>query len=228
VALELSTHDPANREQYAGSAEDWALAEATLARVLERSGRPFTAVPGEAAFYGPKIDTKARDVLGRFWQLSTIQFEFWRPKQFGQEYFGSGGQRHQPYTVHRALLGSVERFVALLIEHYKGVCTAWLAPVQVVVVPITDREAAYAADIAARLRSAGQRLELDHSGDRMANKIRRAEQSVRPPYILAIGAREAAVGEVAVRVRGEGDQGTQPLESFLARAQATVNLRLSS
>lgn len=106
-------------------------------------------MPGEAAFYGPKIDIKARDALGRLWQLSTIQFDFWLPKQFGLEYIGPDGQRHQPYMVHRALLGSVERFVALLIEHYKGAFPAWLAPVQAVIVPITDREVTYAAEVVA-------------------------------------------------------------------------------
>jgi threonyl-tRNA synthetase len=225
VALELSTHDPANRAQYAGSAEDWALAESTLARVLERSGTPFDVVSGEAAFYGPKIDIKARDALGRLWQLSTIQFDFWLPKQFGLEYIGPDGQRHQPYMVHRALLGSIERFVALLIEHYKGAFPAWLAPVQAVVVPITDREMPYAAEVVARLRQADLRVELDDSNDRMANKIRRAEQSVKPPYILVIGKREAAAGEVAVRVRGEGDQGAQSLERFLARVEEAVRMR---
>jgi threonyl-tRNA synthetase len=228
VALELSTHDPAAREQYAGSEEDWVLAEGTLARVLERSGVPFTVVPGEAAFYGPKIDIKARDALSRLWQLSTIQFDFWLPKQFGLEYIGPDGQRHQPYMVHRALLGSIERFVALLIEHYKGAFPAWLAPVQVVVVPITDRELPYAAKVVARLRGAGVRVELDDSGDRMSNKIRRAEQSIKPPYILVVGKREAAAGEVAVRARGQGDQGAQPLDGFLARVHEAVEMRSSS
>jgi threonyl-tRNA synthetase len=225
VALELSTHDPSAREQYAGSEADWALAEEVLARVLERSGIPYTVVPGEAAFYGPKIDIKARDTLGRLWQLSTIQFDFWLPKQFGLEYVGPDGARHQPYMVHRALLGSIERFVALLIEHYKGAFPAWLAPVQVVVVPITDREAAYAAEVVARLRGARVRAECDDSSDRMGNKIRRAEQTVRPPYILVVGKREAAAGQVAVRVRGQGDQGAQRLEAFLAQLQEAVRQR---
>lgn len=219
VALELSTHDPASREQYAGSEDDWALAEGTLARVLGRSGLPFTAVPGEAAFYGPKIDIKARDALGRLWQLSTIQFDFWLPKQFELEYSGPDGRRHQPYMVHRALLGSVERFVALLIEHYKGAFPLWLAPVQAVVVPITGQENGYAAAVAAQLRAVGLRVEVDESNDRMGAKIRRADQTLRPPYILVVGRREAAAGQVAVRARGRGDQGAIPLDALLAQLQ---------
>lgn len=222
VALELSTHDPAAFEQYAGTADDWALAEGALERVLQRSGMPYRAVPGEAAFYGPKIDIKVRDALGRTWQLSTIQFDFWLPRRFELEYIGPDGARHQPFMVHRALLGSFERFVALLIEHYKGAFPAWLAPTQVVIVPITDNELVYAQEVVSRLKALGVRAELDDSNERMGNKIRRAEQSLKPPYILVIGKREAAAGAVAVRMRGQGDQGVVPLEAFIARLQEAI------
>ncbi|GAB4427029.1 MAG: threonine--tRNA ligase [Chloroflexi bacterium OHK40] len=223
--LELSTHDPARRAEYAGSDEDWALAEATLARVLERSGMSFQAVPGEAAFYGPKIDIKARDGLGRLWQLSTIQFDFWLPQAFDLEYVGADGERHRPYMVHRALLGSVERFVALLIEHYKGAFPAWLAPEQAVLVPVTDGEVAYAHEVATQLRASGARVLVDDGPERMANKIRRVEQTLKPPFILVVGKREVAAGTVAVRARGQGDQGAEPVGAFVARLQAAVTAR---
>jgi threonyl-tRNA synthetase len=224
-ALELSTHDPAAHTQYAGAAEDWALAEVTLERVLQQSGMDYQVVPGEAAFYGPKIDIKVRDTLGRLWQLSTIQFDFWLPKQFQLEYVGADGLRHQPYMVHRALLGSMERFVAMLIEHYKGAFPVWLAPVQAVVVPITDDLAAYATSVAAHLREAEVRVEVAGGSERMAQKIRRAEHELKPPYILVVGKREAASGQVAVRVRGQGDQGAQPISAFLERLQEAARLR---
>jgi threonyl-tRNA synthetase len=221
-ALELSVHDPARREEYAGADEDWALAEATLARVLERSGMAYIVAPGEAAFYGPKIDIKARDLLGRVWQLSTIQFDFWLPQAFGLEYVGPDGERHRPYMVHRALLGSIERFAALLIEQYNGAFPAWLAPEQAVIVPVTDREVDYAHAVAAQLRAAEVRVLVDDGPDRMANKIRRAEQSLKPPYILVVGKREAAAGQVAVRARGQGDLGAEPVAAFLARLKGEV------
>jgi threonyl-tRNA synthetase len=221
-ALELSVHDPARREEYAGADEDWAMAEATLARVLERSGMEYSVEPGEAAFYGPKIDIKAKDTLGRLWQLSTIQFDFWLPEAFGLEYVGADGERHRPYMVHRALLGSIERFAALLIEHYKGAFPAWLAPEQAVIVPVTDREAEYAQAVAAELRAAEVRVLVDDGPERMANKIRRAEQALKPPYILVVGKREAAAGQVAVRARGRGDLGAEPVAAFLERVKGEV------
>jgi threonyl-tRNA synthetase len=216
-ALELSTHDRARRAEYAGVDEEWALAEATLGRVLDRSGMPFEEMPGEAAFYGPKIDIKVKDALGRHWQLSTIQFDFWLPQAFGLEYIGPDGERHRPYMVHRALLGSVERFVALLIEHYKGAFPAWLAPEQAVIVPVTDHQVDYAHAVAAQLKVAECRVEVDDGPDRMTNKIRRAEQELKPPYILVVGKREAAAGQVAVRARGKGDLGAEPVAAFLER-----------
>ena len=224
-ALELSVHDPARRSEYAGADEEWRIAEATLARVLERSGMAYRVEPGEAAFYGPKIDIKAKDTLGRLWQLSTIQFDFWLPQAFGLEYVGADGERHRPYMVHRALLGSIERFAALLIEHYKGAFPAWLAPEQVVIVPVTDREVEYAHAVAAELRAVELRVLVDDGPERMANKIRRAEQSLKPPYILVVGKREATAGQVAVRARGRGDLGAEPVASFLARLKAEVQLQ---
>ena len=217
--VELSTWDPNDRKSYTGSDENWNLAIGSLDRVLKAKGIPFKTIPGEAAFYGPKIDIKLVDVLGRLWQLSTVQFDFTLPARFGLEYVGEDGERHQPVMVHRALFGSVERFFGVLIEHYAGAFPLWLAPVQIGLVPISERHLAYAAKVEAELKSAGFRVETDARNEKMNAKIRDlANQKI--PYILVFGDKEEGAGAVSVRTRGKGDQGSMPLADFIAKAKA--------
>ena len=219
--VELSTWDPNDRAHYIGSDENWALAEGSLKRALERKGIAYKTIPGEAAFYGPKIDIKLVDVLGRLWQLSTVQFDFTLPARFELEYVGEDGERHQPVMVHRALFGSVERFFGVLIEHYAGAFPLWLAPVQVGLVPIAERHHAYAKKVEAELKAAGLRVEVDDRNEKMNGKIRDfATQKV--PYILVFGDKEEASGSVSVRTRAKGDQGSVPLTDFIAKAKEFV------
>ena len=219
--VELSTWDPNDRAKYAGSDENWALAVSGLQHALDRKGIQYKTIPGEAAFYGPKIDIKLVDVLGRLWQLSTVQFDFTLPARFELEYVGEDGERHQPVMVHRALFGSVERFFGVLIEHFAGAFPLWLAPVQVGLVPISERHAAYAATVEATLKAAGLRVETDLRNEKMNSKIRDfANQKM--PYILVFGDKEEAANAVSVRTRGKGDQGSMPLEEFVAKARGLV------
>jgi threonyl-tRNA synthetase len=219
--VELSTWDPNDRAHYAGSDDNWNLAVNSLRRALERKGIDCKTIPGEAAFYGPKIDVKLVDVLGRLWQLSTVQFDFNLPARFELEYVGEDGERHQPVMVHRALFGSVERFFGVLIEHYAGAFPLWLAPVQAGLVPISERHAGYAAKVEAALRAAGLRTECDLRNEKMNAKIRDFANQ-KTPYILVFGDKEEAAGAVSVRTRGQGDQGAMPLEEFIAKAKALV------
>ncbi len=219
--IELSTWDPNDRKSYTGSDENWNLAIGSLDRVLKAKGIPYKTIPGEAAFYGPKIDIKLVDVLGRLWQLSTVQFDFTLPARFELEYVGEDGERHQPVMVHRALFGSVERFFGVLIEHYAGAFPFWLAPVQIGLVPISERHVAYAEKVETELKAAGFRVETDARNEKMNAKIRDlANQKI--PYILVFGDKEEAAGAVSVRVRGKGDQGSVPLGEFIAKAKGLV------
>jgi threonyl-tRNA synthetase len=219
--VELSTWDPNDRAHYAGSEENWALAVGGLQRALDRKGIAYKTIPGEAAFYGPKIDVKLVDVLGRLWQLSTVQFDFNLPARFEMEYVGEDGEKHQPVMVHRALFGSVERFFGVLIEHYAGAFPLWLAPVQVGLVPISERHRDYAKKVEAELKAAGLRVEVDDRNEKMNGKIRDFANQ-KTPYILVFGDKEEAAGNVSVRTRGKGDQGTVPLAEFIAKAKALV------
>jgi threonyl-tRNA synthetase len=219
--VELSVRDPDHLDKYAGSSEDWEMAEEALIHAVEKGGMPYRRVEGEAVFYGPKIDIKVHDALGRPWQITTIQFDFWLPEAFELEYVGQDGQPHRPYMVHRALLGSMERFFGVLIEHYKGAFPVWLAPVQVVMIPVADRHVAYVDQVAAQLQAAGLRVEVDDSSERMGNKIRKA-QGQKVPYMLIAGDREVEAGEVALRLRSGGDQGAMDVESFIALAHRAV------
>jgi len=219
--VELSTWDPKDRKSYIGSDENWNLAIGSLERVLKAKGIPYKTIPGEAAFYGPKIDIKLVDVLGRLWQLSTVQFDFTLPARFELEYVGEDGNRHQPVMVHRALFGSVERFFGVLIEHYAGAFPFWLAPVQVGLVPISERHSAYAAKVEGELKAAGFRVETDLRNEKMNSKIRDlANQKI--PYILVFGDKEEAASAVSVRTRGKGDQGSMPLAEFIAKGKMLV------
>jgi threonyl-tRNA synthetase len=222
--VELSTWDPNDRAHYAGSDENWNLAVVSLQRALERKGIAYKTIPGEAAFYGPKIDVKLVDVLGRLWQLSTVQFDFNLPARFELEYVGEDGGRHQPVMVHRALFGSVERFFGVLIEHYAGAFPLWLAPVQAGLVPISERHHAYARNIEAQLHSAGLRVEVDARNEKMNGKIRDFANQ-KTPYILVFGDKEEAAESVSVRTRGKGDQGSVPLADFIAKAKALISNR---
>ena len=219
--VELSTWDPNDRAHYAGSDENWNLAVSGLKSALERKGIAYKTIPGEAAFYGPKIDVKLVDVLGRLWQLSTVQFDFNLPARFELEYVGEDGERHQPVMVHRALFGSVERFFGVLIEHYAGAFPLWLAPVQVGLVPISERHKAYADKVEKELKDAGLRVEVDDRNEKMNAKIRDLANQ-KTPYILVFGDKEEGANAVSVRTRGKGDQGSVPLAEFIARAKALV------
>jgi threonyl-tRNA synthetase len=218
--VELSTWDPKD-PKFIGGAEQWNRANNSLTRVLERKNISYKTIPGEAAFYGPKIDIKLVDVLGRLWQLSTVQFDWNLPERFELEYIGEDGERHRPVMVHRALFGSVERFFGVLIEHYAGAFPFWLAPVQVGLVPISEKHADYAQSVKNRLEAAGLRVELDLSNQKMNAKIRDFGLQ-KVPFILVMGDKEAATDSVSVRVRGKGDQGSQTIDAFLTHAKQLV------
>ncbi|HEX4287166.1 MAG TPA: threonine--tRNA ligase [Terracidiphilus sp.] len=217
--VELSTWDPKDRAHYVGSDENWQFATQSLENVLKAKGIPYKTIPGEAAFYGPKIDVKLVDVLGRLWQLSTVQFDFNLPARFELEYVGEDGARHQPVMVHRALFGSVERFFGVLIEHYAGAFPLWLAPVQMGLVPISEKHTAYAAKVEAELKAAGLRVETDSRNEKMNAKVRDFALQ-KTPYILVFGDKEEATGAVNVRTRGKTEQASMPLAEFIAKAKA--------
>jgi threonyl-tRNA synthetase len=212
--VELSTWDPSDPKAWAGSPENWEAATGALVRALGRKGITYKTIPGEAAFYGPKIDIKLVDVLGRLWQLSTVQFDFNLPARFELEYVGEDGERHQPVMVHRALFGSVERFFGVLIEHYAGAFPLWLAPVQVGLVPISERHHAYAEEVKAQLELIGLRVQLDGRNEKMNAKIRELTLQ-KIPYILVLGDKEADSASVSVRTRAKGDGGSMPLLDFI-------------
>ena len=225
--VELSTWDPKDRASWAGSDENWSMATRSLENVLQRKAIPYKTIPGEAAFYGPKIDIKLVDILGRLWQLSTVQFDFNLPARFELEYVGEDGERHQPVMVHRALFGSVERFFGVLIEHYAGAFPLWLAPIQAGVVPISERHLAYAKTIESMLRDAGLRVHVDSRNEKMNAKIRDYTLE-KVPYILVVGDKEAASETVSLRVRGQGDKGQMPLQDFLHQVQGLVQSKSTS
>ncbi len=219
--VELSTWDPKDQKSYTGSVEHWTVAIDSLKAALGRRSIPYREIPGEAAFYGPKIDIKLVDVLGRMWQLSTVQFDFNLPTRFELEYTGEDGEKHRPVMVHRALFGSVERFFGVLIEHYAGAFPMWLAPVQIGMVPISEKHLDYALKVKAELEAAGLRVELDARNEKMNAKIRElALQKV--PFVLVMGDKEAAAGSVSVRTRGKGDEGSVPLAGFVERCVRLV------
>ncbi|MGB6946112.1 MAG: threonine--tRNA ligase [Bryobacteraceae bacterium] len=219
---ELSTWDGGASGKYDGTPEQWQLAENALKRATERLNMKVKVIPDEAAFYGPKIDVKLVDAIGRLWQLSTVQFDFTLPRRFELEYVADDGKRHQPLMVHRALYGSIERFFGILIEHYAGAFPVWLAPVQAVVMPITDRHAEYAQKVVEQLKAANLRVELDDRKEKVNLKIREA-QLQKVPYMLVVGDREAQDGSVSVRNRKHGDQGAQKVEDFITQIQRLID-----
>jgi threonyl-tRNA synthetase len=208
-------------EKAVGEESRWREAEAALRASLQRSGLDYEVDEGGGAFYGPKIDLKVKDAIGREWQLSTNQFDFNLPDRFDLNYIGEDGQQHRPYMVHRALMGSMERFFGILIEHYGGAFPVWLAPVQAMAVPIADRHLDYAKDVVAQLRAKGLRAKLDDRSERMNAKIRDA-QNMKIPYMLIIGDKEMESGQVSLRLRSEENPGAMPLEDFLTLAQKNI------
>src|SRR5258706_5152193 len=224
--VELSDWDPAHPENYPGSAEDWSWSTGVLETTLTKLGVPFKRMKGEGAFYGPKIDVKLIDAIGRPWQLTTVQFDFNLPGRFGLEYVGEDGNRHQPLMVHRALWGSVERFFGILIEHYAGAFPVWLAPVQAEVLPLSEKFSEYAKKITAALKGAGFRAHLDDRNEKLQAKIRDA-QLQKIPYMLIVGRKEAEAGTVSVRHQSKGDLGPRPLAEFLTDLHKEINSRIS-
>jgi len=222
--VELSARDPQDAEHYAGTVEEWDLAESALMNTLKRMDIPYKYMPGEAVFYGPKIDVKLVDAIGRPWQLTTVQFDFNLPRRFGLEYTAADGKPHTPVMVHRALLGSVERFFGVLIEHYAGAFPVWLSPVQAVVLPISEKHTDYAGRVAGELRAAGIRVELDDRNEKLNARIRDA-QLQRIPFMLVVGDREAQGGGVAVRRRDTGDAGFRPLAEFKSYLRELIDTR---
>jgi threonyl-tRNA synthetase len=222
--VELSVRDEAKHEKYAGTTEDWEMAEGALVQAMTDMGIGYERMEGEAVFYGPKIDVKLIDAIGRPWQLSTVQFDFTLPKRFDLKYIGPDGQAHQPVMLHRAILGSLERFFGVLIEHYAGAFPIWLAPVQVVVIPISERHHAYARDVFVQLRDAGLRVELDDRNEKMGYKIREA-QTQKVPYMLVMGDKEVQNGQVSVRNRFQGDEGAESLAAFVTKIKGFIEAR---
>ena len=207
--------------KYVQDDEKWTKAEAALRSALDANNVEYFEAAGEAAFYGPKADFLASDVLGRQWQLSTIQVDFIQPARLGLTYIGEDGQEHVPVILHRAVTGSTERFLAVIIEHFAGAFPIWLAPVQAVLIPIADRHVEYARKVAAQLKEKGLRVEVDERNDRMNAKIRDA-QNQKIPYMLVVGDKEAELNQVALRVRGGENPGAIALEDFLARVQTEI------
>ncbi|HEX2359751.1 MAG TPA: threonine--tRNA ligase, partial [Solirubrobacterales bacterium] len=220
VRVELSTRP----DKSIGTDEEWERATAGLRDALERQGREYDVSPGEGTFYGPKIDFHVTDALGRAWQLGTCQLDFFMPERFDLVYTGADNAEHRPVLIHRALLGSMERFAGILIEHYAGRLPLWLAPVQAAVLPVADRHNQFAAEVAARLREAGVRESVDARTESVGRKIRDAELS-RTPYMIVVGDRELEQpGTVSVRHHGEGDLGALEVEELIARLRNEATL----
>ena len=219
--IALSVRDPKTPEKYAGADAMWEQAEASLIKAFEARDMPYERMEGEAVFYGPKIDIHIKDALGRTWQLTTIQFDFNLPKRFDMTYVGEDGKEHRPYVVHRALLGSLERFFGVLVEHYGGAFPVWLSPVQAVLIPIADRHLDYARAVSDRLRAVGLRSEVDGSSEHMRAKIRNA-QLQKVPYMLVIGDREQEAEQVNLRQRDGSVPGAMSVDEFIGLAQDAV------
>jgi threonyl-tRNA synthetase len=220
VRVELSTRP----DKAVGSDEMWDTSEAALKKALERLGKDYQLNPGDGAFYGPKIDFHVTDALGRSWQLGTCQLDFYMPERFDLSYTGADNSEHRPAMIHRALLGSMERFIGILIEHYAGEFPLWLAPAQAAVLPIADRHVEYAKAVAGRLREGGVRVQVDERSGSVGKKIRDAELH-KAPYMLIIGDKEQEADRVAVRRHREGDIGDMPVDEFLSRARGEIEAR---
>jgi threonyl-tRNA synthetase len=224
---EISTWDGGASGKYDGTPEQWALGEKALRNAVDKLGMKAPVIPDEAAFYGPKIDVKLVDAIGRRWQLSTVQFDFTLPRRFGLEYIGEDGKSHQPLMCHRALYGSLERFFGILLEHYAGAFPVWLAPVQAIVMPITDKQIDYARQVHRQLVDAGIRATLDDRAEKVNLKIREA-QLQQVPYMLVVGAREAENGTVSVRHRRHADMGVKPVAGFIADVRQQIDAKINT
>jgi threonyl-tRNA synthetase len=222
--LELSTRDEA-KEKFVGSDEDWAHATEMLAEAAQESGLELVADPGGAAFYGPKISVQARDAIGRTWQLSTIQLDYNEPKRFGLEFQAADGSRQEPIMIHRALFGSIERFFGILVEHYAGAFPPWLAPVQVVGIPIADAHVPYLEEVAVRLREHGIRVEVDAGDERMQKKIRTAQRQ-KVPFMLLAGDADVAAGAVSFRYRDGSQRNEVPVDEAVTQIVTAVRERV--
>ncbi|MFA5055300.1 MAG: threonine--tRNA ligase [Dehalococcoidia bacterium] len=220
--VELSVRDPNKLDKYAGSNDMWEQAERSLIKALDARSLPHERKEGEAVFYGPKIDIKIKDVLGRYWQCSTIQFDFNLPERFDMTFIGEDGKERRPYMVHRALMGSLERFFGVLVENYGGAFPVWLAPVQIMIIPIADRHLEYAGNLESRLKGEGFRVQIDARSERMNSKIREA-QLQKIPYMLVVGDKEAESSSVSVRLRNNEDLGKKSIEDFIQMAKDAVS-----
>ena len=216
--LDLSTRDPERADRYMGSGDEWESAQGALRGVLEKEGLRYTEMRGEAAFYGPKIDVKIVDSSGREWQCSTIQFDFNLPKRFDLTYIGEDGRGHPPLMIHRVLLGSVERFFGILVEHYQGNFPAWLAPTQVIVLYVSEKYKPRASEVHEELTALGIRSELDERASTVGYKIREAETR-KIPFMVVYGGREAETGRLSVRRHGVGEIGSMTLEELVTRIE---------
>jgi len=225
--LEYTAKLSTRPEKFLGEIATWDHAEASLEQALERAGQPHTINEGDGAFYGPKIDFDITDALGRQWQCGTIQLDYMMPQRFDLKYVGADNAEHRPVVIHRAIFGSIERFIAILIEHFAGAFPLWLAPVQVIVLPIADRHVEYARSVESRLKTEGLRAALDERQEKINYKIREA-QLQKIPYMLVIGDREVADSAVAVRSRAKGDLGARPFDDFLMTALAEVEAKTLS
>ena len=213
--VELSVHDPAQMDKYAGTEKEWKMAEESLQKAIEDRDIPYRKIVGEAVFYGPKIDIKLIDAIGRGWQATTIQFDFNLPRRFDIEYVTSDGKREYVYMIHRALFGSLERFIGTLTEHYTGEFPLWLAPVQARILPITHAHHEYAAGCVKLLKEAGLRAEGDFREEKIGYKIRDAELK-KIPYMAVVGGREEQEGTVDVRSKANGRLGTKKIDEFIS------------
>jgi threonyl-tRNA synthetase len=218
--IELSTMP----EDHMGDEEVWHFAEGTLQAAITELGKDFVINPGDGAFYGPKLDFHLADSLGRTWQCGTIQLDMQMPERFELEYVGEDGEKHRPIMIHRALLGSIERFIGVITEHFAGAFPTWLHPVQVKVLPVTDRAAEYAGEAAAKLDGQGFRVEVDYRNEKIGKKIREA-QLEKIPYMLVVGDRDMEAGTVSVRHRAQGDLGAMSLEQFSSILRQAVDSR---
>lgn len=218
--VELSTMP----EDHMGTLEDWDYATEALRAALIESGKEYVVNEGDGAFYGPKIDFHLEDCLGRTWQCGTIQLDFQMPERFELEYIGADGEKHRPVMIHRAIFGSIERFIGILTEHFAGAFPLWLSPTQVIVMPITDRTKDYAESVAKKLRDAGFRVETDFRNEKIGYKIREA-QVQKIPYMLVLGDKEAESGQVSVRTRNGGDEGAMDLDAFIAKIKEEADMR---
>ena len=225
VQVFLSLRDPNDKEKYVGSDEGWELTESVLRKVAKEKKLNFTEELGEAAFYGPKLDFKIKDCLGRLWQCSTLQFDFNIPERFDMNFVNNKGEQERPYMLHRALFGSFERFIGLLIEHYAGAFPVWLAPTQIMLVPVSEKHVEGARKIRTELIDLGLRVESDEADETLGNKVRKAVKQ-KVPYIVAVGDKELSGEEWMIRIRGVEKQEKMSKEKFVEKILGEIKDRV--